>query len=882
MKRLFILFITILTPFAAMATHNRAGEITYRQLSDLTYEITVTTYTATGPGQTADREALEVSWGDGTSDTVPRNGNILTLPNYHQRNKYIYKHTYPGPGVYEIVVEDPNRNVGVENIPNSVNVIFTIKSILQINPDIGYNSTPVLLNPPLDKAAKDILFVHNPAAYDPDGDSLSYKITTCLSQDGEPIPDYEFPESTNREIFVNPVTGDLVWDAPAKVGIYNVAMLIEEWRDGVKIGKILRDMQIEVVETDQHPPELGPVSDWCVRAGDTIDFTVSATDVDGDSMLIFGVGGPLSLDESPAQFDSVIGHSPVSSHFNWPTTCDHVRLRDYQVIFKAQDYNYFINLYGNNDTLSLFDQKITNIKVISPPPENLTIKSTFNTAELTWEPCICDKAKGYYIYRRKMPFGFVPDSCETGVPEYTGYTKIAEVKGLNNTYFMDNDDGKGLKQGFRYCYMVVAYFLDGAESVASQEVCVDLKQGIPVITNASVQHTDTQSGENYVAWRQPRDIDEEKYPPPYRYEIFPSDDLWAQQKNFNKIIKEELSDTTLFDKNRNTYEKPHSYLIRVHHYNESLKEWVQIGVPSVASTVLAKTESKDNAIALTADFNTPWLNEKFQFYLVDSISLEKELLATVDSSYFLHNGLKNNQRYCYTIRTMGYYPIDDPVDTLYNWSQMVCATPGDTVPPCQPSLSLESNCDSLYITLNWQNPNNYCSDDALSYEIYYSPTIEGELEMITTIDDIENTNYVHFPDISMAGCYAVAAIDSFGNRSAIEQRVCIDDCEYYDLPNVFSPDNDGINDIYKPFPYNFVEKVEMKIYNRWGKLVFETTNPDINWDGRYMNTNQYVTDGVYYYICDVYEQRLSGIEPRNLVGFIHVFSGEKGNKSSDQ
>jgi hypothetical protein len=45
MKKLFALFLPLLFAFAAHATHNRAGEITYRKITDLTYEATIITYT---------------------------------------------------------------------------------------------------------------------------------------------------------------------------------------------------------------------------------------------------------------------------------------------------------------------------------------------------------------------------------------------------------------------------------------------------------------------------------------------------------------------------------------------------------------------------------------------------------------------------------------------------------------------------------------------------------------------------------------------------------------------------------------------------------------------------------------------------------------------
>ena len=52
------------------ATHNRAGEITYRQISELTYEVTVTTFTYTLSA--ADRDELEISWGDNSSTIAPK------------------------------------------------------------------------------------------------------------------------------------------------------------------------------------------------------------------------------------------------------------------------------------------------------------------------------------------------------------------------------------------------------------------------------------------------------------------------------------------------------------------------------------------------------------------------------------------------------------------------------------------------------------------------------------------------------------------------------------------------------------------------------------------------------------------------------------------
>ena len=63
----------------AEATHNRAGEITYVQTGPLTILMTVTTYTKTSSVQ-ADRDSIEIFWGDGTNEFVQRFGDRAVPP----------------------------------------------------------------------------------------------------------------------------------------------------------------------------------------------------------------------------------------------------------------------------------------------------------------------------------------------------------------------------------------------------------------------------------------------------------------------------------------------------------------------------------------------------------------------------------------------------------------------------------------------------------------------------------------------------------------------------------------------------------------------------------------------------------------------------------
>jgi hypothetical protein len=369
MRRFLFIFLLIsLFTSIANATHQRAGEITYKALGELIYEFTIVTYTYTP--SPADRPELQLFWGDGTSTIVPRSQKI-NYPNNISRNVYAGAvHVFPGQGSYTVYLEDPNRNYGVLNIPNSVNVPFFIQTEIVINPFLGPNNSVELLAPPIDNGCVNTLYLHNPGAYDADGDSISYKLTDCRGSFGLPIPGYVTPNNVDTTVQssfeIDPISGTILWDKPILQGEYNIAFLIEEWRNGVRIGYVTRDMQITIIPCDNQPPVIGELMDTCVMAGDTLVFDVTATDPDNDEVILRGLGGPFVVPDSPADFPPAIGQGNVSSTFTWPTVCQHVQLQPYQVIFTAKDTLTFPQLA---------DIKTVNIKIISPPPENLSATS---------------------------------------------------------------------------------------------------------------------------------------------------------------------------------------------------------------------------------------------------------------------------------------------------------------------------------------------------------------------------------------------------------------------------------------------------------------------------------------------------------------------------
>lgn len=873
-----MLSVMLIAAGTASATHNRAGEIVYKHLSGYRYEIIVYTYCYTLTE--ADRDELEVDCGDGTGKvTVKRTKSNLLDDidsksfSFLKKNEYHGEHTFSGPGTYVLYMEDPNRNDGVTNIPNSVNVVFSIKTILKIDATVGNNSSPILLNAPMDKAALYKTFVHNPGAYDPDGDSLSYRIATCLQQDGQEIVGYTLPPVSDS-IYVNPVTGDFVWERPTQAGTYNVAMWIEEWRGGIKIGQVLRDIQVDVIDTDNHTPIIDNPGNYCVLAGEQLDIQVTASDPDNDLMKMEASGGPLTIADSPATFtvEHKWTHSPIG-RFTWQTKQEHIRRMPYDLLIKV---------YDNDWKVPLTAYRTINIRVIAPNPNIEKLTNNNTEIKIDWNRGGNYNATGFKIYRKDKTLDeYEPGICETGIRESSGYHLIAEIHDGKDTSYVDDEGGKGLPSGFVYSYRVTATFADGAESQPSPPMHSVLVKGLIAMTNVSVNSTDEQTGDVTVKWTRPlQPIDPDLMVPPFKYKLQVKDDkdLGVQNKlpEITANSEEELKDTTYINKNIDTKNVSSAYLVTFFYTdpddivrNPENPGFRDNGATDEATSVFITLTPSDRRVTIRHEEQTPWRNDRFEIYRKDPGAEEFVKIAETDKDSYTDYELENGLEYGYKIKTIGYYSAPGLPNHIENWSQEAYATPIDTIAPCV-VLKTVSHCDENFNQLNW-HPDTVCGLGIEKYMIFYTETLDGEL---TKIDEVgpEVLEYKHYPTTGMAGCYAVAARDSAGNTGLPSAQTCVDMCDYYRLPNVFTPNGDGKNDIYHPLPYQFVDHIEMTITNRWGKTVYETTDPDINWDGTDQNSGSAVPDGVYYYQCTVYERRLSGLEYRELKGYITVFN----------
>lgn len=873
----------------AYATHNRAGEISYKHVSGYTWEITITTYTKYS-SIAADRDSLPISWGDGTSETIART-SFMNMGYDIKLNEYKAQHTYPGPSLYIIRMEDPNRNADVLNIPNSVNVSFFIETALNfVDPQVfGVNNSPVLLNPPMDFANINTPYIHNPAAYDPDGDSLVYALIDCKGNSGQAIAGYSLPDQispgANNNISINSITGDVLWNSPKQEGEYNIAILITEYRNGIVVGSMIRDMQIIVLDHTNEPPDIKEINDTCVVAGSTLLKTIYASDINGDSVFLDGSGGPLEFGTNPATFPDAGSTSSTSSIFEWVTSCEDIRRNPYSIIFKAKD-NYSP---GWMQSAPLTDLETWRIWVVAPPPKNVIAEPNMNNIKVSWDSLYqCAGAnhfKGFSVWRKEgsNPFSF--DTCETGLAG-KGYFKIAD--NITNYSYLDEN----LDRGKSYCYRVLAHFSLGTTdfpynqttSLPSNEACKELKQDIPLIIKVSVIDTDPFNGKIEVSWVKPKaeDLDTLQNPGPYIFEIYRSNGLTAQSLNLIETFSSNhfanIKDTSIIDSQINTINQPYSYMVRF----KSNNAW--IGDCPLASSILLNIEEGDNSLNLFWSSNTPWVNSQYNVYKrINSTTFDS--IGTTSDTIFEISELANGQQYCYIIEGIGQYTDTTIISPLRNLSQENCGTPLDTIPPCPPEISVYNYCKDVpygewqnhhyFNEVSWSIPDSNCGDDIIQYNIYYKANENLPFESAYSLFDINDTLWSHDSLMSsVAGCYSVTAVDSYYNESIMSNEFCVDNCPVYNLPNVFTPNKDGNNDLYTPFlPYRFINHLDFKVYNRWGNLVFETQNPMIDWNGYSSVNGEKLQNGLYFYSCEIYEKRISGVvqKAEPLKGWIQIF-----------
>jgi gliding motility-associated-like protein len=142
-----------------------------------------------------------------------------------------------------------------------------------------------------------------------------------------------------------------------------------------------------------------------------------------------------------------------------------------------------------------------------------------------------------------------------------------------------------------------------------------------------------------------------------------------------------------------------------------------------------------------------------------------------------------------------------------------------------------------------------------NYQIYRITNM-GEPQLIDVVGAsdtsyTDNLDFVTGSDIEDEICYYVVAEEndyaSRGEKGFSQSNTtCISVTPEILMPNAFTPNGDGKNDIIKPVLTFIPEKYVYQVFDRWGSRIFETTDPETGWDGSIQGKGK-ASEGVYLY-----------------------------------
>jgi len=407
MKKILLFTLIISLSMSSYSTHLMGGQIVTSYLGTDSlgshYAVELTAYRDTIGIPMVTSAVFYVSeldtsgnWNSLFSSTVSydtTSGNLfLPVQSAYGVEVYVYNDTItlPGDGYYSISYEECCRNGAIINMSNPLSESMRLTTYFTSD-SLNPNSSASYLSPPVAYLPADTLWSYNPLPFDPDGDSLVWSLVTPLGLTSM-VNGYEY---LSDSIYSNPsgiftldsITGSLSWSA-SLVGNFEASFLIEEYRNGAKIGEMRRDMQFIVVpDTLNSMPQIANMQSVPtnsggypyvkINPGQNYQLHLIANDADVNDVLdMEAYGAPFDFSVSPASHSvSLTGNgNEIEGIFSWTPDITHISPIPYIVVFRTTDFFFYydetIQFEVTSEVLSLTNIEGIEISNIYPNPAN--------------------------------------------------------------------------------------------------------------------------------------------------------------------------------------------------------------------------------------------------------------------------------------------------------------------------------------------------------------------------------------------------------------------------------------------------------------------------------------------------------------------------------
>jgi hypothetical protein len=371
MKKLILLCLGLTIAVSSYATHLMGGQITTSYLSSDTsgshYFLELDVYRDTLGVPMSLNQAIEVYMLDlitgnynlvftdsltfGVGGVFSSMISVYGVEIYHFTDTI----TFPSNGYYMIKWNDCCRNGAIINMATPLNEDMTFLTYVNVD-SANPNSSPTFLSPPVIYLPTNTLWQYNPLPFDPDGDSLVWNLSVPLSVSGV-VNGYEFLSDTTYSnptgIFaMDSITGEISWDAKM-VGNFVVSFAIEEYRNGVLVGAMNRDMQFVVIpDTNNAMPNISnmqtlPTNNLgypyvTIIPGQNYQLSLLAADANANDVVSMeAFGEPFKVSNSATfNYTSTGNGNEIEGIFAWTPDMNQVRSSPYLVVFRTSD-NFF-------------------------------------------------------------------------------------------------------------------------------------------------------------------------------------------------------------------------------------------------------------------------------------------------------------------------------------------------------------------------------------------------------------------------------------------------------------------------------------------------------------------------------------------------------------
>lgn len=384
LQKFLVVLILVLFGTSSYASHVQGGDLTYRCLGGNQYEITLALYrdcAGISAPTSVSINYKSVSCGINLNVTLNKiaGTGIEVTPICTSLTTQCAGGTYPGVQeyIYRGIVTLPPcsdwvlsysisaRNAAINTIVSPSSQNMYIQATLN-NLTFPCNNSPSFTNRPVPFICVGQPFCYNNGSNDADGDSLYYTLVTPMTSPTTSVT-YVSPYTATQPLLssppctFNPLTGDLCM-TPTTIQVTVMAVLVSEYRGGVLVGTVMRDIQIRTVTCTNNNPYLNGINNTGAYtlnacAGVPLSFNIPSFDIDGSQNVVLtwnsGIPGATFNPGSGSRPTGVFTWTPTMSDVGTTSNCFTVKVTDNNCPFNgSQTYSFCITVGGFTSTTS--------------------------------------------------------------------------------------------------------------------------------------------------------------------------------------------------------------------------------------------------------------------------------------------------------------------------------------------------------------------------------------------------------------------------------------------------------------------------------------------------------------------------------------------------